>query len=434
MYSRREVLSALGAACLASAGELTYRRLGRTGRWVVPFGLGGQGSLQWTPAGIDPTDIIVRAVESGVNYLDTANAYGPSQRNYGAAFRRLGLASNAALRERLYIASKTGQRNGPNAVAELRTSITTMFGAEDAYLDAMQIHNLTSLQQGDQIYAPNGALAALVDYRDGTDRTGLNPEGRRWIRHLGITGHQSSPVLMNALQRDEAGILDTLLVALNVNDRRYLAHQHNVLPVASARNMGIITMKAFADGVFFGKPPRFSGSPADVIVSIEDSTDILRYPLSQPGVACVIAGVGHPDQIAVNVAASQLPPAGPEELRRIEQAAADRYGERTNYFQEAARGLVQPTEVRWQRDDDRAVITWNSALAGAEPIRSYRIYAGDQWIASLPFQPQTTLAPLSTVVPLAWITAEPVRVVASEEPAVRAPARSRTASFGRGSE
>ncbi|MCP5115260.1 MAG: aldo/keto reductase [bacterium] len=110
MFSRRDLIHALGLtpftrnSALGSEFELRFRLLGRTGHSVVPLALGGQGSLQWTPPGIDAPDIVVRAVELGVNYLDTANAYGPSQANYGTAFRRLHLTPddpeyNAALRE-----------------------------------------------------------------------------------------------------------------------------------------------------------------------------------------------------------------------------------------------------------------------------------------------------------------------------------------------
>ncbi|MBI5280079.1 MAG: aldo/keto reductase, partial [Candidatus Solibacter usitatus] len=99
MPTRRQLLQVFGTSALAGrlpAGELirnfSRRALGRTGRWVSPFGLGGQAALQYPPADSDAADIPVRAVELGVNYLDTANAYGPSQSIYGEAFRRMRLA------------------------------------------------------------------------------------------------------------------------------------------------------------------------------------------------------------------------------------------------------------------------------------------------------------------------------------------------------
>jgi len=463
--TRRELMQVFGMMAVARnlrgvTADLKLRVLGRTGKRVVPFALGGQASLQWTNPGIDPAGIIVRAVELGVNYLDSANAYGPSQVNYGEAFRRLHLVPgtsryNAALREKLFVASKTGRRyaidrtqpTARTAVEELKRSLTQMFGdgqgfiPEGAYLDSIQMHNLTSLQQVDQLYENFdrrddrsvdrlGALAAMLDFRDGTNVTGLNPEKRRWIRHIGITGHQSSPVLMNALQRDKGNILDTLLVAMNANDRRYLCHQNNVLPLAAAKGMGVIAMKVFADGVFYGKEPRFSRAPVDVCLTVGKdgavaSADLMRYPLAQTGVSCAIVGIGwiNPDnpgddQIVSNLAASQMDAASARELARIEDDVACRHGVETNYFQERARGIVQPSSVTTILDGERVTVRWNGALAGPEPLHSYRVYAGDRLVAAIPYRPQTSPAPLAYTVAAKEVGSAPVRVVASEQPSL----------------
>ena len=89
-----------------------------------------------------------------------------------------------------------------------------------AYVDLFQTHNLTSMPQVEAIYEglldtdPKaeriGALAALLDYRDGTNRTGLNPKEEKLIRHIGISGHHSPPVMIECLQRDRRNIIDTL--------------------------------------------------------------------------------------------------------------------------------------------------------------------------------------------------------------------------------
>jgi aryl-alcohol dehydrogenase-like predicted oxidoreductase len=470
MYSRRDLFKALGVipfatpACLTRAGrlrdaavaaELPHRLLGRTGRWVVPLGLGGQASIQWTAPGVDPADIVVRAVELGVNYLDTANAYGPSQLNYGEAFRRLHLVPsdpdyNAALRERLFVATKTGRRyardassGATTAIDDLERSLTQLFGdgrgwiPDGAYLDSMQIHNLTSLQQVDQIYQGmdrrddltadrTGALAGLLDYRDGTNYTGLNPEHKRYLRHIGITGHQSSPVLMNALQRDEEHIVDTLLVALNANDRRYSSHQHNVVPVALARQVGIIAMKAFADGVFYGKAPRFSNSPSDVVRSVGksgavDYADLVRYAVSVPGVTTLITGIGQidrdnplADQLVANLAAATQDEATELDRLAIEGQVAQQHGVNTNYFQER-RGPVQPADIRIEYDDGQVTVSWDSALAGAKPITAYHIYAGSELTAAVPFTAQATRAPLSVALPGPAVRTAAISVVAVEQ-------------------
>lgn len=461
MYTRREVARALAAIPVLGLGtssrlraelvsKLTHRLLGRTGRWVTPLGLGGQASLQWTNPGIDPADIIVRAIELGINYLDSANAYGPSQTNYGTAIWRLHLSAadseyNAALRERLYFATKTGQRyaldrsrpNAATAISELKQSLTVMFGdrkgwiPDGAYLDAMQMHNVSTDQQVDQIFEGMedraslrkrdriGALAGLLDFRDGTNYTGLNPEHRHWIRHIGITGHQSSAVLMRALRMDEGNAIDTLLVALNANDRHYCSHQYNVIPVAVAKGMGVIAMKAFADGVFYGKAARFSNSPADVILTVGrpgavEPADLVRYPLSVPGVGVLITGIGMSDQIAANFDAALGDAAGEAERRRIEGVVAERHGVATNYFQDR-RGLTQPPEPKVARDGDGVTLQWTTAYAGPDRIRSYRIYSGEQAVLSVPFRPQTTTAPLAVTLSAEEAGEGPFRVEASTE-------------------
>jgi aryl-alcohol dehydrogenase-like predicted oxidoreductase len=468
MLSRREILAVLGALPAAhvltpgrlyaqTASKFPQRLLGRTGRLVTPLALGGQASLQWTKPGIDPADIIVRAIQLGLNYLDTANGYGPSQVNYGEAFRRLHLTSSdtaydAALRQSFFLATKTGRRfaldpagKGPTAIDELKRSLTQIFGdgkgfiPEGAYLDSIQIHNLTTMEQVNQVYEgfaergsrrPEriGALAGLLDYRDGTNYTGSNPEHRQYVRHIGLTGHFSSPVLMSAIRRDTENVFDTLLVALNANDRLCSSHQNNVLPLAVSRGLGVIAMKVLADGAFYGKEPRFSRTPDDVILTVGKPdkvayADLVRYPLSLAGVSCAIIGTGRidrdkpeNDQMVANLTAALKDLPSEAERRRIEKDSEKLHGASTNYFQEKTSGLVQPSNVSVKRDGDHVVVQWNTALAGPEPIRSYEIRSGSRLMLSVPFRPQLTEAPLSVSLPAAGLGSESITVVASEAP------------------
>ena len=88
------------------------RSFGRINFDVTTIGLGGQGSLMWTPDGIEPVDIILKAFDLGINYYDTSNAYGPSQKNYGKAFRKLNLVPgqkgyDQKLRDSIFLTTKT---------------------------------------------------------------------------------------------------------------------------------------------------------------------------------------------------------------------------------------------------------------------------------------------------------------------------------------
>ncbi len=472
MTNRRQLLSTLGVGAAAAAllepsfaagpatkvktGIIPKKVLGRTGHMVGPLGLGGQASLQWTPDGVDAADIICRAVELGVNYLDTANAYGPSQVHYGEAFRRLNLVPgkpgyNAGLREKLYFASKTGRRfakdptdaSGLNAITELKRTLTQAFGdgqgfiPEGAYLNCIQMHAIGSLEDVRKLYVgiperggkmPDqiGAFAALLDYRDGTNYTGLNPEHKHYVRHVGVTGHLDTTVLSRLIRMDEGNELDTLLVALNVNDKLYLPHQYNVLPLAVAKGMGVIAMKVFADGVFFGKEARFSKTPADVNTKLGNAKinthDMVRYTVSLPGVCTTIIGTGHinrknpaDDQLVANLAAATDAPMTQDEREALEKDAAAQYGATTNYFQQKAQGLIQPTDVKVTKDADRVKVTWQTAVAGAKPLAAYQIKAGGKAILTIPARPQLTLAPLSAYLINENVPDGPVDVVAVEE-------------------
>ncbi len=474
MISRRNILKLLGT--LPAAGYLTTnqvwaeaaterlpkRLLGRTGRWVTPLALGGQASLQWTAPGIDAPDIIVRAIQLGLNYLDSANIYGPSQMYYGEAFRRIHLVPgasdyNAPLRESLYIATKTRERfalgpsspaatsPGATAVTDIKRSLTQMFGdgkgyiPEGAYLDAIQMHAISTMDEVDQLYLgmaergskmPDsiGAFPALLDYRDGTNYTGLNPEHKKYVRHIGATGHLSSPVLMEMLRRDTGNNLDTLLVALNANDTLYTSHQFNVLQLAMARGMGVIAMKLFGDGTFYGKDPHFSKVPADVVRTVGKPNaaryqDLIRYSLSIPGVSCAVTGIGtidrerpENDQLVSNLAAATQDLASPPERQRIEREVAQRYGATTNYFQLKASGLIQPTEIKVDKVNggDRVTVRWNTAVAGARPLSSYEIRSGDRLLLSVPYRPQLTPDLLWATLPASAAGSANITVVAKE--------------------
>ena len=119
-----------------------------------------------------------------------------------------------------------------------------------AWLDQVLVHAMSTMEDVEAAYegylnpdpkAENiGALAALVDLRDGTNLTGLNPKEEKLIRHIGFSGHNSPAVMMEMIHRDERNVLDGMLVAINANDRLHFNMQYNVIPVAAARNMGLI--------------------------------------------------------------------------------------------------------------------------------------------------------------------------------------------------
>ena len=411
---------------------------------VTTLGLGGQASLQWTPADVDPVPIILKAFKMGINYFDTSNLYDHSQLHFGKAFRELNLVPGKAgydkkLRESIFLTTKTHQRWGKpgfpqlekvnnwsngdpagGAVKDLKRSLSQMFGdgsgnyPEGAYVDMVLTHNLNFVEEVDVMYRGLetplnkdenfGVLVTLRDFRDGTNHTGLNPKKEKLIKHIGLSGHINSPAMMDMIRRDNYGILDAMLVAINANDKRYLNHQHNVIPVAQAKNMGIIAMKVFADGAMYGKYTDWTRDSDGVIRSVGTrelpSKPLIEYALTTPGIHTAIIGIGQISddhlkcQLVQNYYAAQIAPDGLSEEQRLKIEKSGRIAKdgMTNYFQLPKQGLTPPQDIKVSLEDG-VDISWNSALADQEPISHYEVYMGEELLGTVLHMPQTTTVP-----------------------------------------
>jgi aryl-alcohol dehydrogenase-like predicted oxidoreductase len=454
MFSRRRLLQAACAApyvarAQTSPGKLLKRDLGRLNFEATTLGLGGQGSLQWTPAGVEPVPIILKAFHLGINYFDTSNVYGPSQLNYGKAFRELHLIPgapgyNQKLRESIFLTSKTLQRwakggipnprisnftegpAGSHAADDVRRTLSQMFGdgngnyPEGAYLNLVLCHSLSTHEEVEALYTGLdktdaraehiGALAVLRDLRDGSNLTGLNPKEEKLIRHIGFSGHSSPAVMMEMLQRDAENILDGMLVSINANDRLNFNMQYNNIPVAAARKVGIIGMKTFADGCMYGKRPMFSNNPSHVIRTVGSpslpSDRLIQYSLTTSGIGTLIVGTGRIDndpkncQLEQNLIAAQIKPNGLSlsDRRAIEKTTATIQDGKTNYFQLPYHALTPPRDVALAQESAGAQrivkLTWQTAYAGNEPISNYEILRDDESIGRVDYRPQLDRNPL----------------------------------------
>jgi hypothetical protein len=282
------------------------------------------------------------------------------------------------------------------------------------------VHALGSMADVDAVYeglnAPDpraeniGALATLLDYRDGTNLTGLNPKQEKLIRHIGFSGHHSPPVMIEMIQRDERNILEGMLVAINANDRLSFNMQYNVIPVAAAKNMGLIAMKVFADGAMYTKPATWSNKPEHVVRTVGSpelpSRPLIEYSLSIPGIHTAIIGTGQIGddpktcQLEQNLAAAQIEPGALSitARRAIEKTASAVKDGKTNYFQLPKSALTAPRDAaaaQELRDGKRVVrLTWQTAYAGDQPIVRYDILRGGEKLAQVPYRPQVSKQPI----------------------------------------
>jgi aryl-alcohol dehydrogenase-like predicted oxidoreductase len=412
------------------------RKFGNFDFEVTTLGLGGQASLQWTPADVDPVPIILKAFKLGVNYFDTSNLYAGSQLNYNKAFKILNLIPgepnyDEKLRKSIWLTSKTCMRWGkpgwperknvnnwsngmPNvkcAVDDLKRSLSQVFGdnkggyPQGAYLDMILIHTLNNADEVDVLYEgletpldPNGnfgALVALRDFRDGTNLTGMNPKNEKLVRHIGFSGHANPPAMVDMIQRDEYGILEGMLIAINANDKTKYNMQHNVIPIAAAKGMGTIAMKVFADAAMYHKEPRWSRDSNDVFRKVGTpelpSRPLVEYSLTTPGIHTLIIGIGQIDddpmkcQLIQNFYAAQIEPGGmPESERTRIEEQAKKVKANSNYFQMDKVGLTSPRNLRKEENK----ILWDTAFAGDAPLKAYEVLVNDVKVGEVIHKPQ----------------------------------------------
>jgi len=287
---------AMGGAGLGAAPPMPERPLGRTGHNVRLFSLGGQATLEQRGTRDASVAIINRAIDLGVNYIDTAAAYGrsrtPGDTTPPISQTYIGEVMKTRRKE-VFLASKTHDRTRDGSLKLLDESLRLL---NTDHLDLWQLHNIRTDEQLDQIFGKDGAIEALLKARD-----------QKMVRFLGITGHFDPAVLARGLERFD---FDCVLVALNAADRHRLSFVDGLLPIANKKGMGVIGMKI---------PARDRLLRADGVSSM---TQAMGYVLSLP-VSTVIVGCRTIEQLEENVAiARSFTPLPEAEMRRLEQVTA----------------------------------------------------------------------------------------------------------------
>ena len=211
---------------------------GRTGHQStrVIFGAAALGGMSQARA--DATLELVAA--RGLNHIDTAASY-------GAAEDRLKpwLEDHRAT---VFLATKTGERRGDAARAELERSLQRM-GVDQ--VDLVQLHNLVEPDEWEIAHAPGGAVEALAKARD---------EGL--VRFIGVTGHGLRIASMH-LRSLERFRFDSVLLPVNhslLSSDAYAADVDALMARCAVDEVAVQTIKAVARGRWGSEVtgPRFS--------------------------------------------------------------------------------------------------------------------------------------------------------------------------------
>jgi aryl-alcohol dehydrogenase-like predicted oxidoreductase len=284
-----------------TAGAMPMRNLGRTGYRVGQLSLGGQATIEIPGKEDESIAIINRAIDLGVNYIDSSASYGR-----GASQLHIGLVMQSRRKE-VFLTSKTHDRTYDGSMRLMENTLESM---KTDHLDLWQIHNLQRKDQLDQIFAKDGAMKALEKARN---------EGM--TSFLGVTGHYEPMILVEAIKRFP---FDTILMAVNAADRHYLSFIEHLLPVAQEMKLGIIGMKVVTRSRMLSTwtPPPADQQPESARTTRPGTLTIqeaLAYNLSLP-ISTNIIGVDNVKQIEENIAfASTFTPLNEQQMRDLEK-------------------------------------------------------------------------------------------------------------------
>ncbi|HEV2074055.1 MAG TPA: aldo/keto reductase [Thermomicrobiales bacterium] len=297
---------------------LPTRSLGATGVIVPVLGYGTASLGKSHVTREHAEQCLNHAIDSGITYLDTSPDYG-SEPHVGAVMR--------TRRNEVFLATKVNRRSQDGVLDELKESLEKL---QTDHVDLIQVHAVNAWADLEQVLAPDGTVAGLLEARE----QGL-------VRFIGITGHARPELLGYALERYE---FDTVLVALGMADRLVTSPETFVLPRAQERNIGVIAMKVFGHGTFTSRHLA------------------LRYSLGLPGVSLAIVGMDTTDHIDENVGLTRdISPLSIDEEQQlvdevrplVERDAAESQEGQSDLF------WLHDTKVMgWQEHDEPALVRY----------------------------------------------------------------------------
>ena len=198
--------------------KIPRRILGQTGEELSIIGFGGI-MLNNNPQDF-ANELVAKAYDLGVNYYDVAPNYGNAQEKLGPALQ--------PYRKNCFLACKTHEREAEGAQKNLEESLKLL---KTDYFDLYQLHALSSVEQVEKAFAPNGAMETVVKAKK---------EGK--IKHVGFSAHSVDAALLAMKNYD----FDSILFPINFACWNAGNFGPQVFDEAKKRGMGILALKAMA--------------------------------------------------------------------------------------------------------------------------------------------------------------------------------------------
>jgi aryl-alcohol dehydrogenase-like predicted oxidoreductase len=321
---------------------MRMKKLGNTGLLVselclgtMTFGNSGGIFAQIGQLEQNEVDGIVRgAIDSGINFLDTADVYhgGQSEIMTGQALRNLGIP-----RDQFVLATKVLGRMGPGP-NQTGLSRAHILSGVDASLKRLQLEHIDLYQiHGSDPHTP---LEETLDALDTCVRAGK-------VRYLGLCNLQAWQITKSLWISDKKNLarFESLQMYYSIGGREL---EREIVPLATDQRLAILPWSPLAGGFLSGKFSRDSKGPEgsrrttfdfppidrerayniiDAMRPIAKAHDVsvarvaLSWVVHQPHVTSTIIGAKRREQLVDNIAATELKLSA-EELETLAKVSA----------------------------------------------------------------------------------------------------------------
>ena len=297
-------------------------RLGRTDLQVSRLALGGLFVSSVGAELAEAKRAVSRAIQLGINYVDTAPSYANSEEVLGKCL--------ADIDTPLVLSTKLGGRPDPFDPRDkkgLRQSVKEslrLLGRD--HIDMLMIHEPERPGQYDWWTDRENVEGPVLEVLYELRAAGV-------IKYIGLGG--TTAYELARLMR--SGKFDVVLTAFNYS-LLYREAEHEILPAAAELGMGVIIGSPLQQGMFvkcfrdeirrarFIAPPRRVQLEALYDLADETGMDLpemaMRFPLAHPAVHTILTGSRSTKEVEINVASVEKGPLSSDIMGRIDEIAA----------------------------------------------------------------------------------------------------------------
>ncbi len=273
---------------------MRYRRFGKTEMLLSIFSL---GAMRYMASADNAHKTIARALEVGINHIETAQGYGKSEEFIGKAIRN-GLNKQ---RDRFYLTTKISPTKDADSMRrEIEQSLKKL---NVDYIDNFDIHGINLQEHLDLVTDPNGCMKAVKEAID-----------QKMIGHVGFSTHAPLDVILATINTD-------LFESINLH--YYYFNQRNAAAVqlAHEKDMGVFIISPSDKGGMLYNPS------AELTNTCAPFTPLYmcdRFLLSDPRVHTLSLGAANPAEIDSHQDSWD----NDQPMSELEQAVCDRMNHR----------------------------------------------------------------------------------------------------------